>query len=264
MASSPPYVLLNGVYGAPEHFDALRAELGSAAHPRSFTFHRAGLADPDPLSPDPFGPVVARLGRALGPSHAPVVLFGFSLGGALALEYALAHPERVSAIVVVNGYDRYTGSLFHSGTMPLIREWPIAWTHPRLGAGIVHRVTWLRRGLFHEDASLEVIARGLESSARHTTQDDVRFQLAHVALPPVPGNDARLADLARRLPVLLVSSREDAVVPPAHTQRLAAAMPDATWLPAFDGGHAFFQHEARELASAVRRFVDDALATVRR
>jgi pimeloyl-ACP methyl ester carboxylesterase len=253
-------VLLNGVYGAPEHFDALRRALGPAAHARAFTFHRAGLPDPDPLASDPFAPVVARLGRALGPDHPPVVLFGFSLGGALALEYALVHPERVAAIVVVNGYDRYSGSLFHSSTLPLVREWPIAWTHPRLGARIVHRVPWLRRGLFHDEAPLEVIVRGLQSSARHITQDDVRFQLAFVSLPAAPGNASRLAALARRVPVLLVSSRNDAVVPPAHTQRLAAAMPDATWLPAFEGGHAFFQHEAGDLAAAVSRFLASTLA----
>lgn len=264
MSRHPHFVLLNGVYGAPEHFDALRSSLGYAAHARAFTFHRAGLPDPDPLAPEPFAPVVARLSRALGPDPHPVVLFGFSLGAALALEYALVHPERVAAIVLVNGYDRYRGSLFHSGTMPLIREWPIAWTHPRMGARIVHRVPWLRRGLFHEEAPYEVIVRGLESSARHITQDDVRFQLAHVALPEARGNDARLAALARRVPVLLVSSRDDAVVPPAHTQRLAATMPDATWLPAFDGGHAFFQHDARDLARSVREFLDRTIAPVRR
>lgn len=255
MTSHPHFVLLNGVYGAPEHFDALRDALGPSAHARTFTFHRAGLPDPDPLAPDPYAPVVARLSRALGPSDAPCVLLGFSLGGALAIEFALAHPERVAALVLVNAYDRYRGSAFHSGTMPLIREWPVAWTHPRLGARIVHRVPWLRRGLFHEDAPYEIIARGLESSARAITQDDVRFQLAHVALPPAPGGAARLPALTERMPVLLVSSRHDAVVPPAHTQRLAEAMPEAQWLPAFDGGHAFFQHDARDLAGAVRRFL---------
>jgi len=264
MSSHPPIILLNGVYGAPEHFDALRRALGPAVSTRTFTFRRAGLPDPHPLAADPFAPVVARLGRALGPAHDPVVLFGFSLGGALALEYAFAHGDRVAAIVIVNGYDRYTGSLFHSSTLPLIREWPTAWTHPRIGARMVHRMRFLRRGLFHEDAPVEVIRRGLESSAQATTQEDVRFQLAYVSLPPAPDNAPRLAALARRIPVLLVSSRNDAVVPPAHTQRLAAAMPDATWLPAFEGGHAFFQHEAGALAEAVRRFLDTALSPVAR
>ena len=52
-----------------------------------------------------------------------------------------------------------------------------------------------------------------------------------------------------------LASRDDMVVPPRHTEWLAAAMPAARRLPPFEGGHAFFQHDARALASAVREFL---------
>ena len=44
---------------------------------------------------------------------------------------------------------------------------------------------------------------------------------------------------------MLLASRDDMVVPPRHTEWLAAAMPAARRLPPFEGGHAFFQYDAR-------------------
>jgi pimeloyl-ACP methyl ester carboxylesterase len=65
------------------------------------------------------------------------------------------------------------------------------------------------------------------------------------------------------MPILLVSSRDDLVVPPRHTQRLAVMMPSAQRLPPFTGGHAFFQHDGRALAEAVRAFLDRTSAAQR-
>ncbi|NOT33756.1 MAG: alpha/beta hydrolase [Candidatus Eisenbacteria bacterium] len=249
----PPLLMLNGVYGAEVHFDSLREELASDFPSRAMTFRRDGLPDPTPERG--FGPVVERLHSEIERlGGAPLPLLGFSLGGALALEYALAHPERLSALVLINAYDRYRGSRLQSSTLPLLREWPAAWTNPPLMARVVVRVAWLKRGLFHPAAPRQVIERGMMGAAL-TTQDDVRFQIAHVALPGVAGIEPRLAALAERIPVMLVSSRDDAVVPPAHTQRLAASMPAAHCLPPFEGGHAFFQHDAAALAAEVRRFL---------
>jgi pimeloyl-ACP methyl ester carboxylesterase len=123
-------------------------------------------------------------------------------------------------------------------------------------ARALHRVEWMRRGLFHPDAPIETIEQGLRSASGSMTHEDVRFQLAHLALREPADRAARLAALAEHVPVLLVSSRDDLVVPPRHTERLAAMMPRAERLPPFTGGHAFFQHDGRTLAEAVRAFLD--------
>jgi pimeloyl-ACP methyl ester carboxylesterase len=43
----------------------------------------------------------------LAPSGAPAVVVGESFGGAIALSLALAHPELVAALVVLNSFPRF-------------------------------------------------------------------------------------------------------------------------------------------------------------
>jgi pimeloyl-ACP methyl ester carboxylesterase len=247
-------VLLNGVYGATEHFGALRSAL-EPVRSTVFPFRREGL--PDPSHADGFSAMVERLDRTVvgwGPG-APPALFGFSLGGALALEYALRHPERVSALILVNAFSRYEQGMLHAGSMPALYHWPPEWADPGLTARLVHGVTWLRRGLFHGDATLASIEDGVLAATRDMTQEDVRFQIAHLVLRAPHDATSRLAALAERIPVLLAASRDDLVVPPRHTEWLAGVMPRARLLPPFEGGHAFFQHDATVLATAVRSFL---------
>jgi pimeloyl-ACP methyl ester carboxylesterase len=250
-------LLLNGVYGATEHFDALREALAPEIETRVLPLRREGL--PDPAGHDAFAPLVDRLDRAresFAPDpDDPPALFGFSLGGALALEYVLAHPHRVSSLILVNAFGRYSQGPLHAASAPALRTWPPAWAHPALTARIVHRVAWLRRGLFHPEAPLDAIERGVRAAVGSVTHDDVRFQLAHLDLGMPVDLAARLAAAAERTPMLLVASRDDAVVPPRHTEWLASAMPGARRLPPFEGGHAFFQHDAGALADAVREFL---------
>lgn len=256
-------ILLNGVYGAPEHFDALRSAFAPITT-EVFSFRREGELNPDPRSA--FDPMVRRLDRLIEargpapPGAAAPVLIGFSLGGALALEYALHRPDRLSALVLVNAFDRFQLGPFRAGSMPPLWRFAIQMRHQPHVARMVYNLSWLRRGLFHADAKLEEIEKGMESAIGSVTLDDLRFQLAHLGLPFPRGQAERLAGLPGRLPVLLVNSRDDLVVPPFHTARLAAAMPAATRLPPFDGGHAFFQHDGQVLARAVLRFLDETAA----
>ena len=255
-------LLLNGVYGAPEHFDSLREALAPEIETKVFPLRREGLPDPD--SGTGFAPLVERLDREIaaftGPLAAgPTALLGFSLGGALALEYALAHPGRLAALVLVNAFARYEGGALQVASSQMLHGMPPAWAHPSLAARLVHRLDWVKRGLFHREAPLETIEQGMRAAVREVKHEDVRFQLAHLGLPFPVGHERRLAALAESTPVLLVASRDDMVVPSRHTDRLAAAMPAAKRLPLFEGGHAFFQHDARRLGSAVRSFLAESV-----
>ena len=259
-------ILINGVYGTPEQFDALRGALAPGIRADVFTFRREG--EPDPHPDRGFGPMVRRLDRAVGAEPPPgtddaatgaaparPVLLGFSLGGALALEYALEHADRISALVLVNAFDRFHLAGLHPGAVPPVWRVPVAIRHRSFLSSFVHRVPWLRRGLFHHEATLDDVHRGMEQATLAVSGDDLRFQLAHLGLPLPRGQGERLARLAERLPVLLIASRDDMVVAPFHTERLATVMPAARRLPPFEGGHAFFQHDGAPLAAAVRGFL---------
>ncbi len=264
--SLPPprrIVLINGVYGAPEHFADLRERLAADAVTDVLGFRRDG--DADPRGEDGFVPMVRRLDALLGPAedgpaYRRPVLVGFSLGGALALEYAERHATRLSALILVNSFARFEGSFLQVGTIPALHLWPNEWSRPRLMARTVHRVAWMRRGLFHPEATLDDIERSFRAATGSMSQEDVRFQLAHLLLPEPEDLAARLDAMSRRLPVLLLSSAQDLVVPPRHTERLAVMMPGAERLPPFEGGHAFFQHDARLLAGVILEFLDRRVA----
>ena len=125
-------LLLNGVYGAPEHFDSLREALAPEIETKVFPLRREGLPDPD--SGTGFAPLVERLDREIaaftGPLAAgPTALLGFSLGGALALEYALAHPGRLAALVLVNAFARYEGGALQVASSQMLHGMPPAWAH---------------------------------------------------------------------------------------------------------------------------------------
>jgi pimeloyl-ACP methyl ester carboxylesterase len=259
-------ILVNGVYGAPEHFDALRAALAPDVCTEVFTFSRQG--EPDPHPEHAFTPMVRRLEACVrgiaadrpgppdgsSPPSRPALL-GFSLGGALALEYALRHSDQLSALVLVNAFDRYHLAGLQPGALPPFWRVPVRIRHRGLMSRVVHRLGWLRRGLFHDRASLDDVDRGMQTATASVSSDDLRFQLAHLGLPLPRGQSSRLAELAERLPVLLIGSRDDMVVAPYHTERLARIMPAARRLPPFEGGHAFFQHDGGALAAAVRAFL---------
>ena len=252
-------LLLNGVYGAPEHFDRLREALAPDVATAVLPFRREGL--PFPVRHRGFAHLIPRLEKAIDAlassgNGRPPALFGFSLGGALALEYALTWPERVSALVLVNSFARFQRGPMQASSMPAVWSWPPAWAHPRLTAHIVHRNEWLRRGLFHGEAPREAIERSVRAATIATTQDDLRYQLAHLDLGSPEPLAPALGALARRIPVLLLSSRDDLVVPPRHTDWLASRMPAARRLPPLEGGHAFFQHDSRRLAGIVREFLE--------
>jgi len=252
-------ILVNGVYGATAHFDALRAAFAPDISTEVFTFSRDGATDPDPEHA--FDPMVRRLESVVrGASPDPTgasrpALLGFSLGGALSLEYVLQHPDHVSALVLVNSFDRYHLAGIQPGAVPPFWRVPVPIVHRSFIARIIHRIGWLRRGLLHEDATLDDVDRGMRGATAEVSSADLRYQLAHLGLPVPSGQGERLAALAERLPVLLLSSRRDMVVPPFHTDRLAQLMPAARRLPAFEGGHAFFQHDGSEVARVVREFL---------
>jgi pimeloyl-ACP methyl ester carboxylesterase len=169
--------------------------------------------------------MVDRLDRSLRQvGDAPFVLFGFSLGGALALEYLIAHPERVSALILLNSFDRFDATPLHYGSMPMMRMWPPTWTHPSLAARAVYKVPRMRRGLFHADASLATIEHGVRLAASEITQADVNFQLAHLYLPRAAA-PPQLATIAERTtdPADVEPRRHHRSAAPHHVARRADA-----------------------------------------
>ena len=174
---------------------------------------------------------------------------GTSLGGMVAQELALAHPERVDRLVLActtPGGSR--AQPMPDVTVRLIAE----------AAGLEPAVA-LRR--FVENALApatvaeqpELVERIMEHRLR-TAQAPLAWA-AQAAAGATFDAYERLGDLRAR--VLVQHGSEDVVVDPRNGELLAELLPDAR-LARFDGcGHLFFWEEPERFVSSVTAFLED-------
>ena len=149
-------------------------------------------------------------------------------GGLIGLELALRHPERVSSLVVVNGWakaDPFLERCFDvrkeilraSGPDAYIRAQPLFLFPPE----------WISQ--YSEQFDSDAVAM-----AAHFPDEEIVL----ARINAVQGFDARarLADVA--VPTLVVSARDDHLVPAYLSAQLAAGIPGATLFEMPWGAHA--------------------------
>ncbi len=152
---------------------------------------------------------------AIAPGGEPAVIVGESFGGTLALSFALAHPERVRALVVVNSFPRF---------LPQFRL--------RLAHGAVRVMPWSVMGLVRR-----VTAFRLHS--RHTHRSEIRYFLQQTRGTTRQGYlgrlrmlrdydvRARLADIL--VPTLFIAADQDRLIPSVQAARyMAERVPGAS------------------------------------
>ena len=162
------------------------------------------------------------------------VLVGNSSGGALALRFALDHPERVTALVLVSP------TLAAGGGAP-------AWARPLLGTPQMDRAGPLLMRQFGGDAGEELV-RGAWSDPDGVTDEVLagdrqflrvndwdkalwEFSKANRATDLTP----RLSELT--VPTLVIAGADDKIVPLEVSERAAGEIPGAQFV-ALDGcGH---------------------------
>jgi pimeloyl-ACP methyl ester carboxylesterase len=183
-----------------------------------------------PAAPEAYreAELVEDLGRAAAASgDARPVVGGLSMGAAVALRYALAHPERVRALVLASppagpGSGRGVAAHALAFAAAIEREGLEA-----AGASFV----WGREsGL--DAAGAALVRQGFLEHAPHALAHTLREFLAQ--LEPAETLAPRLSALA--LPVLLVAGGRDAASLPV-CQQLAKALPAAELQVIPDAGH---------------------------
>ena len=160
-------------------------------------------------------------------------LVGCSGGAGTAFDFALAHPERVSALVLIGaGYWGY-----YATRTP---EAQAFWAAVQSGDAEALLATSLRsfldgprRAPEHSDAQAR--ARITAMSAWNFGRQDGYWKKASLQRnPPVPAPE-RLAEL--RMPVLLIVGEEDQPEVIELSERLAAGLPQARLVRVPDAGH---------------------------
>lgn len=187
------------------------------------------------------------------------VLAGSSMGGNVAWEYALAHPEHVDGLILV-GASGWEDTRAEAQDEPPIFQ---LLRNPTLGP--------IMRDL--DNAAL--IRQGLEAAFFDPTKVDDAMATRYVDMSRAPGHRAillqmtlgfrerhyatpeRLAPLAA-MPVLVLQGDTDRLVPPEHGQRFADAISSATLVMYEDTGHLPQEEIPDRSAADVRAFVDTA------
>lgn len=132
---------------------------------------------------------------------------GVSLGGAVGLELALHHPERVSALAVICSSAHFNGSTPWEERAALVRREGLA------GLAEGANARWFTPGFTvpglvadHRDADPEAYAACCDALAAF----DLRERLPEIAVRTV-----------------VVAGRQDPATPPAHLREIADAVPGA-------------------------------------
>ena len=172
---------------------------------------------------------------------APAIVAGESFGGTLALSFALAHPELVERLVIINSFPHFRPQHRLALAIAGIRLMP--W-----GAmALVRRATALR---LH---------------SRHTHREEMRRFLLLTSRTTRAGYLSRLRilreyDVRTRLreiqaPTLLLASEQDRLVPSVEQARLMATLlPDAAVRVLHGHGHVCLIAPGVDLAEIVREW----------
>lgn len=180
------------------------------------------------------------------------ILFGFSLGGMLSLEWAYRHPEEVEALILINCSLRF--SAFYKRITPysLARILKSAMTKDlKEREKIILNLT--TSGLPEERLSELVETWGLRGrqypvkSINFFRQIVVASQISRKQPPPVP--------------VLILSSRQDKVVHPDCSRKMAQYW-NASTIYHPTAGHDLTLQDPQWVLDQVQRFLNSSVATI--
>ena len=251
----PVLVLIHGSNASLHTWEPWAARLGNRYRVIRFDLPGHGLTGANPThryATTDFVDVVERVRAKLG--LARFALAGNSMGGGVAWHYALAHPERVAALVLVDSVGQpEPGSqspplAFRIARMPIIRNLatvvtprsliadglPQAYANPKLADDKAIDLYWeLLRYPGNREATIE------------------RF-----ATPSDPATPALLKRLT--MPVLILWGAQDHLIPVSSAQWLHANIPGSKLIVYPDTGHVPMEERADQSAADVRAFLQSA------
>jgi pimeloyl-ACP methyl ester carboxylesterase len=263
-------VLLHDADSSLHSFEPWVASLGRSYRMVSLDLPGHGLTGPIPgaqESAQAMLPVLEAVTSKL--NLARFVLAGIGMGGDLALRYTLAHPERVSELVLIAPQSLPAPSAV-AGRAPLL----LRFAHlPLLGkltryANLKGRVRAELERDFFDDARVgeDMIMRQWLLLRHQGNREALLARLSHRAADSFAG---QLGAIDKR--VLLLWGAEDEVTPVSEAARYQEALPQAALIIFENVGH-FVQEEAPvESAAVVNAFLlglpvgsDESAAALRR
>jgi pimeloyl-ACP methyl ester carboxylesterase len=178
-------------------------------------------------------------------------LIGMSQGGPLAVRYAVRHPDRVSALILLGTYA--CGRLLRARTQEQREEFETVTTLMRIGWGRDNPAfRQLFTSLFIPGGTPEQVQWFNDLMRISTSPENaVRFRRINSV------QDVRDLAPSLRIPALVSHARDDAVAPFEEGRLLAALIPGAQFEPLDGRNHILLENEPawQQFLSAVRGFL---------
>jgi 3-oxoadipate enol-lactonase len=185
---------------------------------------------------------LAAVCAAASPHGEPAVLVGESFGGALALSFALAHPERVRALVILNSFPYFRPQFRLRLARLGIRVIP--WGAMRL----VRRIT------AHRLHSPRTPRAEVEAFHRLTRATRKRGYLNRLGI--LMRYDVRGALRSLRVPVLFLAADQDHLIPSVKQASLMASLAPCGTLRVLAGhGHSCFLADDVDVDAMLREWL---------
>lgn len=254
----PVVVLLHGLASSAETWDMAAVALaarGVRVIVPDLLGHGRSDKPAGKYTLDDFAGSLEAFFDALSLTH--VTLGGHSLGGAIAVRTAAAHPDRVARLVLVSagGLGREVHPVLRAAALPVA---PVALrmlTRPALWR--VYRNPRLHRALRLTPDNLVNLRRAAAALATPPGQASFFAALRAVVDPRGQrGSLVQMRALTADVPALIVWNAGDPVIPVAHAHCTHAQLPGSTRLVIFDEkGHEPHRRSAERFADEVIRFL---------
>ena len=244
----PTLLACHGFTGCSEDFAPLRAALPSGYNllAPDFPGHgsRRGLRNPQDFS---LAAHLALLDTAAAEAREPLTLLGYSMGGRLALHWALANPLKIRQLILVGASPGLATEA--ERTERVYADQAVA-TYLRTQGLAAFYKYWHNQPFFR--SLLALPAERLDLIIQHRQQNDpagLELSLEHVGTGSLPSLWERLGEL--RGPVDLVVGEQDPKFQ-AIARQMGAAMPKARLSTISGAGHAVHLEQPGDLAMVLR------------
>lgn len=179
----------------------------------------------------------------LGQIEGPVGLAGFSFGGYVALALMKRRPEKVRALALVDtraSADDDAGRAKRDETIAAVREQGVAPLVESMPAKLVSPESMGRADL------VERVRRIISRQRPETVEADL------TAMRDRPDSNDFLPEIS--VPALVVVGERDALTPPADSEAMAAAIPNARLVVVPGAGHLTPMERPKAVAEALGEF----------
>ncbi|WP_425258806.1 alpha/beta fold hydrolase [Rubrivivax sp. RP6-9] len=254
-AGGVPLLLLNRFRGTMDDWDPALIDR-IAAERQVLMFDQPGFARSEGTPQDSLGAfaaTAARFVKALG--HERVDVMGFSMGGTVALQFALDHPALLRRLVVAGSGPGFVPDT-PPGPFAPERIWSVA-TKPVNDDGDFLFL------FFEDSASSQAAGRAYRQRLRARTDAHARpvdaaawqAQLKSAMAVAAEGSSLLPRLGAIQQPVLVANGRRDVMVSTYASYAMAQALPQGRLLVYPDSGHGFLFQYPDDFGGEVVRFL---------